>query len=44
MDFIEVIFHVAPDGGSGVLELELLSVFALLALAFAAIRKMRAKR
>lgn len=44
MDFIEQIFHVAPDGGSGVLELGLLAAFLLLALTPAAIRKMRAKR
>ena len=46
MHLIERIFHVAPDGGSGVLELvlELLLVFLLFALAFAVIRKTRTKR
>lgn len=44
MHFIERIFHVAPDGGSGVLELELLLALLLLALTFASIRKIRMRR
>jgi hypothetical protein len=44
MDFIERIFHVAPDGGSGILEFALLFVFMIVPLAFAAVRKMRARK
>jgi hypothetical protein len=32
MDFIERLFHVSPDGGSGTLELSLVLVPALVAL------------
>lgn len=44
MHLIERIFHVAPDGGSGALELELLLAFLLLMLTLAVIRKTRTKR
>jgi hypothetical protein len=45
MHLIERIFHVAPDGGSGVLELELelLLAFLLFVLTFVVIRKTRTK-
>jgi len=44
MHLIERIFHVAPDGGSGALELELLLAFLFFVLAFAVIRKARSKQ
>ncbi len=41
MDFVERIFHISPDGGTGVLELAI--AFALLVIPFAVI-KMRRKQ
>lgn len=42
MDFIERIFHVAPDGGSGVLELAIVLVVLVVLLAVATLRRQRA--
>ncbi|MGH9447628.1 MAG: hypothetical protein ACRD3O_18145 [Terriglobia bacterium] len=42
MDFIERIFHVAPDGGSGALELAIMLVFLIVPLAVVVLRKRRA--
>jgi hypothetical protein len=39
MDFIERIFHISPDGGTGVLELAI--AFALLVIPFAAVKVLR---
>lgn len=33
MDFIEQIFHIAPDGGTGILELSILALLSLVPLA-----------
>ena len=44
MDFIERIFHIAPDGGSGILELDLLLVFLILPLVTVAISKIRVRK
>jgi hypothetical protein len=44
MDFIERIFHVAPDGGSGILEFALMFVLFIGPVALAAIRKKRGRR
>ena len=33
MDFIEIIFHIAPDGGSGALEATILVGFCAIVLA-----------
>jgi hypothetical protein len=44
MDFIERIFHVSPDGGSGLLEIAILLVLVAVpaaAVLFRAIRKSR---
>jgi hypothetical protein len=38
MDFIEKIFHVAPDAGSGVLELTTVLVFLMFLLGVVALR------
>lgn len=38
MDFIERIFHVAPDAGNGTLELAFVLVFLMLLLGVAALR------
>jgi hypothetical protein len=43
MHFIEEVFHVAPDGGTGVLELTLALVFLMLPLAVMALRRKRAR-
>jgi hypothetical protein len=42
MDFIERIFHIAPDGGTGTLELSLLIVFLI--APFAAMMVVRRRR
>jgi hypothetical protein len=44
MDFIEWIFHVAPDGGSGILEFALMFVLFIGPVALAAIRKKRGRK
>lgn len=41
MDFIERVFHVSPDGGSGTLELLLVLVPVLVVLALTAARLSR---
>jgi hypothetical protein len=41
MDFIEDIFGVAPDGGSGSLEFLLLTALVAGAVAYAALRRSR---
>lgn len=41
MDFIEQIFHVAPDGGTGVLELAIALVFLAIPAAVVVLRKKR---
>ena len=43
MDFIERIFHVAPDGGTGLLELAMMLVFLIVPLAVAMLRKQRSR-
>ncbi len=43
MDFIERIFHMSPDGGSGLTESLVLLVVALVPLAFAALRASAAR-
>jgi len=42
MDFIERIFHFAPDGGSGVLESAIVLVVLVVLLAVAMLRRQRA--
>lgn len=42
MDFIERIFHVAPDSGSGVLEFAIVLVVLVVLLAVAMLRRQRA--
>ena len=44
MDFIERIFHVAPDGGSGILEFALMFVLLICPVCLAIIRKKRVRR
>jgi hypothetical protein len=44
MDFIEGIFHVAPDGGTGSLELAILLVLVIFPLAVLMFRKNRARK
>lgn len=39
MDFIESIFHVAPDGGTGSLELAILIVVVVFPLVVLALRR-----
>jgi hypothetical protein len=39
MDFIERVFHIAPDGGSGSLELAIVLGLMILPIAFALFRK-----
>ena len=39
MDFIERMLHIAPDGGTGVLELAILLVLLVIPVAVAALRK-----
>lgn len=41
VDFIERIFHVAPDGGTGSLELTIFLVFVIFPLILLALRKKR---
>ena len=41
MDFIEQIFHVSPDNGTGVLEATFLIVVLIIAIAFAVLRMRR---
>lgn len=43
VDFIERIFHVAPDGGTGGLEFAILLVMVILPLAVLMFRKIRAR-
>jgi hypothetical protein len=43
VDFIERIFHVAPDGGTGSLELAVLLVLVMFPLAVLALRKRRVR-
>jgi len=44
MDFIERIFHIAPDGGTGTLELSFLIVFLIAPIAaMMAVRRRRAR-
>ena len=42
MDFVERIFHVAPDGGSGVLEFAIVLAFLVILLAVVMLRRERA--
>ncbi|HUI83323.1 MAG TPA: hypothetical protein VL240_03820 [Candidatus Binatia bacterium] len=44
MHFIEQIFHVVPDGGTGVLELGIVLVLLTLPLAGSVLRRKRASR
>jgi hypothetical protein len=44
VDFIERIFHVAPDGGTGSLELAILLVLVIFPLVVLMFRKNRARR
>jgi hypothetical protein len=44
VDFIERIFHFAPDGGTGSLELAILLVLVIFPLAVLMFRKNRARR
>jgi hypothetical protein len=44
MHFIEEIFHVAPDGGSGRLELAIVLMFLALTLTFFVVMRRRARR
>lgn len=44
MDFIERIFHIAPDGGSGLLELIIMLTVVAVPLVVAALRNQRAWR
>jgi hypothetical protein len=41
MDFIERIFHVAPDGGNGTLELKIVLALVIVPLATLLLVKMR---
>ncbi|MGH9604880.1 MAG: hypothetical protein ACRD3N_04185 [Terracidiphilus sp.] len=41
MDFIERLFHVAPDGGSGLLELAIMLVFLIVPVTVVVLRKRR---
>jgi hypothetical protein len=43
MDFIERIFHVSPDGGTGSLELAIMLVLLVIPLAVALHRKKRSR-
>jgi len=43
VDFIERIFHVAPDGGTGILELAIALLFFIVPLAAAALRRKRTR-
>ncbi len=43
MDFVERIFHVAPDGGTGSLELAIIFVLLAFPIAVALLRKRRAR-
>ena len=43
MDFIEQIFHVAPDGGTGILEWAIVLVFFIVPLAAMALRRKRGR-
>lgn len=44
MDFIERLFHVAPDHGNGMLEVFVLSAILAVPLAYAALRTIAAIR
>lgn len=44
MDFIERLFHIAPDGGNGMLEGALLAAALLVSLAVTAARTSRRAR
>jgi hypothetical protein len=44
VDFIERIFHIVPDGGTGSLELAILLVLVIVPLAVLVLRKNRARR
>jgi hypothetical protein len=44
MDFIERIFHIAPDGGTGTLELSLLIVFLVAPIAVTMVVRRRRAR
>lgn len=44
MDFIERLFHVAPDGGNGMTELAILFVVFLVPAAIYWLRKRRRRR
>lgn len=44
MDFIERIFHIVPDGGTGSLELAVLLVLVIVPLAVLMFRKNRARQ
>jgi hypothetical protein len=41
MDFIERIFHIAPDGGTGAMELAIVLLPVIITLAAAMLRKRR---
>lgn len=41
MDFIERIFHIAPDGGTGAMELAIVLLLVIITLAAARLRKRR---
>jgi len=43
MDFIERIFHVAPDGGTGATELAIFLLLVIVPLAVSMLRKRRAR-
>jgi hypothetical protein len=43
MDFLERIFHVAPDGGTGSLELAILFVLLAFPIAVALLRRKRTR-
>ena len=43
MDFIERIFHIAPDGGTGAMELAIVLLLVINSLAAAMLRKRRSR-
>ncbi len=44
MDFVERIFHIAPDGGNGTLELALMSLIFLVIVVALGMKRARSPR
>lgn len=44
MDFIERLFHIAPDGGTGMLEVTIVLILIFIPAAILSVKRNRARR